>query len=182
VLAIEEVTASPNTVVEVRIVVVLSCEVDDEVVADDIKEDSIDDKVELPEFKLPEFEVVASFVTVEGSPETVFVRSIVTGNTIVCVLPCSVLVIVVCTTRVNSVVAVVVVVWVSVAKLEASDLAASMAELGSGAPAKSQVISSGVSRMSTLMSIQELCMHFTRSGRKLPEVRPARQRHPKSVA
>lgn len=182
VLAIVEVTASPSTVVDVRIVVVLSCEVADEDLAEEITDDSIDDTVELPEF-----ETVATFVTVEGSPETVFVRSIVTGNTTVCVLPFSVLVMVVCTTRVNSVVAVVVVVWVwvwvwvSLDRLDALFLAASTAASGSGAPARTQVTSKGESRMSTLMSMQELCMQVTRSGRKLPEVRPARQRHAISV-
>jgi len=105
VLAIVEVTAPPNTVVEVRIVVVLSCDVDDEDLTEETTEDSTEDRAELLEL---EFEAVASFVTVEGSPETVFVRSNVTGNTTVSVLPCSVMVMVVCTTRVNSVVAVVV--------------------------------------------------------------------------
>lgn len=153
-------------------------------------EDSVDERAEPPEERaelaedraeLPD--AVASLVTVEGSPDTVVVRSIVMGKTTICVLPSSVWVIVVCTTRVNSVVAVVVVVWVwvSVARLDAADFAASMAVSGSGAPTRLQPASNGDKRRSTPMSMQELCTQVTTSGRKLPEERPARQRQGRSL-
>jgi len=134
VLVIVEVTAWPSTEVEVTtVVVVLSSDVEAEVedadpdLTDDTIEECVDDKAEeLLEFELEAAEVVsdfefeaveaveaaAPFVTVEGCPETVFVRSIVTGKTMTRVLPCTVCVTVVCITRVNSVVAVVVMVCV----------------------------------------------------------------------
>lgn len=81
VLVILEVTTSPRTVVEVKIVVVVSSDVEeleedsDSEDEEDDEDDDEDDDESLVGVKV----TVASLVTVDGSPETVVVFSIVIG-------------------------------------------------------------------------------------------------------